>query len=270
MSPDPERAGRMALILRARAIRVAALQDTAFRAIVFSLASASAVAFTTVAAMAVALSIHPTPLRAHEIITTRLTWTEQISRIFQSRCIRCHREGGQAPMPLTTYEQVRPWAKAIKYEILSRRMPPWDAVKGYGAFQNDLSLSQDDIAKISSWVEGGAPEGSAVFLPLAPDAESFAEPPEPLADRIRLQATLTLAGGVTAVGIDPENVPEGGSLQATAYRPDGSVEPLIWLRGYRPKWQRAYWFREPLFLPKGTKIMLFPSAKISATLLVTK
>jgi mono/diheme cytochrome c family protein len=221
------------------------------------------------AAALLALSL-PAPGTAHELITTRLTWTEQISRIFHHHCVSCHREGGQAPLPLTSYEQVRPWAKAIKYAILSRSMPPWDAVKGYGAFQNDLSLSQDDIAKISSWVEGGAPEGNAAFLPVVPAEQSLGEPGPPEANARPLPGALILEKDVTALGIQPENVPESGSLQVTAYRPDGSVEPLIWLRGYRRQWRRAYWFREPLALPKGTRILLFPPADVSATLLVAK
>jgi hypothetical protein len=212
----------------------------------------------------------PAPLKAHEIITTRLTWTQQISRIFYHRCVSCHREGGQAPMPLTTYEQVRPWAKAIKYTALSRQMPPWDAVKGYGAFRNDLSLSEEEIAIISSWVEGGAPEGGAVFLPPLPGAEALSEPPQTSAKSIPLSGRMTLDEDLTVAGIEPDNVPDGGSLQATAYRPDGSVEPLIWLRGYQPKWQRRYWFREPLVLPEGTRIVLFPSGPVSANMLVAK
>jgi hypothetical protein len=221
------------------------------------------------AAVLLALLSLPAPAQAHELITTRLTWTEQISRIFHHRCVSCHREGGQAPMPLTSYEQVRPWAKAIKYAILSRSMPPWDAVKGYGAFQNDLSLSQDDIAKISSWVEGGAPEGNDVFLPAGPADPSIGEPEPPEASTLPLAGALILEKDVRALGIQPETVPESGSLQATAYRPDGSVEPLIWLRGYRRKWQRSYWFREPPALPEGTRIVLFPG-KLSATLLIAK
>jgi len=69
---------------------------------------------------------------AHEPITTKLTWTREISRIFYKRCVTCHRAGGKAPMPLVTYEEARPWAKAIKEEVLERRMPPWGAVKGFG------------------------------------------------------------------------------------------------------------------------------------------
>jgi hypothetical protein len=221
----------------------------------------------TAAALLALLSLSA-PAQAHELITTRLTWTEQISRILHHRCVSCHREGGQAPTPLTSYEQVRPWAKAIKYAVLSRSMPPWDAVKGYGVFQNDLSLSQDDIAKISSWVEGGAPEGNAVFLPPVA-VQTLTEPDPPAAAALPLSGTLILDQDVTALGIQPETVPESGSLQATAYRPDGSVEPLIWLRGYRRKWQRSYWFREPLALPRGTRIVLFPG-KLPATLLIAK
>ena len=66
-------------------------------------------------------------------------------------------------MSLMSYEDARPWAKAIKLEVLRRSMPPWGAVKGFGTFENDRSLSLTEVALISSWVEGGAPEGSRLF-----------------------------------------------------------------------------------------------------------
>ena len=59
---------------------------------------------------------------AHDLITTKLTWSAEISRIVLKRCAGCHKEGGTAPMPLTAYEGVRPWAKAIRDEVLSRRI----------------------------------------------------------------------------------------------------------------------------------------------------
>ena len=58
-------------------------------------------------------------------------------------------------MALLDYEQARPWAKAIRDEVLARRMPPWGAVKGYGEFQGDRSLTQDEMNRIAEWVEGG-------------------------------------------------------------------------------------------------------------------
>jgi hypothetical protein len=66
-------------------------------------------------------------LAAHDIITTNLTFTRDISRIFDRHCNICH--GPSSDIPLSTYEQARPWAVAIKEQVLSRAMPPWGAVK---------------------------------------------------------------------------------------------------------------------------------------------
>jgi hypothetical protein len=60
-------------------------------------------------------------------------------------------------MPLTTYEEVRPWARAIKEQVLTRRMPKWHAARGFGAFQNDPTLTPIEQAMIVSWVDGGLP-----------------------------------------------------------------------------------------------------------------
>ena len=62
-------------------------------------------------------------------------------------------------MALTTYKEARPWAVAIKEEILERKMPPWSAASGYGHFANDMSLTAREISLILSWADGGAPSG---------------------------------------------------------------------------------------------------------------
>ena len=62
-------------------------------------------------------------------------------------------------MSLATYEDARPWARAIKEEVMTRRMPKWQAVRGYGDFSNDPSLSAFDIALVVAWADGGAPKG---------------------------------------------------------------------------------------------------------------
>ena len=73
---------------------------------------------------------------------------------------RCHAAGGRGPMSLATYEEARPWARAIKEEVMTRRMPKWHAVRGYGDFSNDPSLSPFEIALIAAWADGGAPRGT--------------------------------------------------------------------------------------------------------------
>ena len=80
----------------------------------------------------------------------------------QRSCQTCHRPGTNAPMSLLTYEDVRPWARAIKNKVTQRLMPPWHIERNVGIqkFKDDPSLSDAEIATIASWVDGGAPNGS--------------------------------------------------------------------------------------------------------------
>jgi hypothetical protein len=106
---------------------------------------------------------------AHEVITTRITFNKEIVRILAKSCMSCHHTGGLAPMPLTNYQEARPWAKAIKEEVLEHRMPPWHSVTGYGEFANDPSLANREIDFITAWVDGGAPKGEDKDLRPLPD-----------------------------------------------------------------------------------------------------
>lgn len=94
-----------------------------------------------------------------------VTFNKDILPIFQKNCQSCHRPGEIGPMPLLTYESTRPWAKAIKLQVLERKMPPWFADPRYGHFQNDRRLSEAEIRKIVAWVDAGAPEGDAKDRP---------------------------------------------------------------------------------------------------------
>jgi hypothetical protein len=96
-----------------------------------------------------------------------VTFTKDIAPIFQRSCENCHRQGGVAPMPLSSYEQVRPWARAIKTRTQQREMPPWFIEKNIGIqkFKDDPSLSDGEIAKIAAWVDAGAPRGNPADMP---------------------------------------------------------------------------------------------------------
>src|SRR5579863_5943461 len=87
--------------------------------------------------------------------------------ILQSRCQECHRPGEIAPMHFLSYAETRPWAKAIREAVLTRKMPPWFADPQFGHFANDRSLSKDEIETFLDWVDGGALEGSHQDAPPA-------------------------------------------------------------------------------------------------------
>ena len=94
-----------------------------------------------------------------------VTFNKDVLPILQKNCQACHRPGEIGPMPLLTYEGVRPWAKAIKAAVATRKMPPWFADPRYGHFMNDRRLSDRDAQKIVGWVDAGAPEGDAKAKP---------------------------------------------------------------------------------------------------------
>jgi len=329
--------------------------------------------------------------------------------VLQRSCLGCHHLGGIA-MSLATYDEARPWAKAIKEELLEKRMPPWHAVKGYGEFRNAPSLTQRDVDVIVNWVEGGAPKGDEKDLPealfsndwqlgkpdlilkpegvskVAADADEYrtfvlatnlkedrwlraidlhpgngsvvhcakfyslrsADGPVPpmtparsesgvssldlrtavvlatwipgqkpialesglaqllpassglavtihyrgageavddssvaglyfaktapqkqlqeiaitkpemlipvAAEPYPIKASFTTQNDIEAIAIRPRVHPLVISLQATARRPDGSEEVLIWTRRYQFDWEPTYHFRRPIALPKGTRI----------------
>jgi hypothetical protein len=208
--------------------------------------------------LATSFLLLPVLAGAHEPITTKLTWTLEISRIVYKHCASCHHEGGAAPMSLVTYDEARPWAKAIRDEVAERRMPPWGAVKGFGQFRDDQSLADPEIEMLVLWVEGGAPKGDDIYLPAVPKfpAVSKSSPPN---RGISVNAETTLPHAITATGIAPREMPAGASMQIIARLPDGSVENLLWLHNTRTEWDRAFYFRQPMILPKGTLIAVHSS-----------
>ena len=102
----------------------------------------------------------------------QVTFTRDIAPVLQRSCQSCHRNGGMAPMSLLTYEEVRPWARAIKQRTSRapndpERMPPWFIEKTVGIqkFKEDISLTDEEIATIGRWVDNGAARGNPSDMP---------------------------------------------------------------------------------------------------------
>jgi len=134
----------------------------------------------------------------------QVTFTKDIAPILQRSCQRCHRPNAVAPMSLTTYEEVRPWARSIKYRTGLRdkpdAMPPWFIDKGVGVqqFKDDISLSDEEVARIAAWVDSGAPRGNPADMP----------PPRTFADASKWQLG------------EPDLIVAGPELEMPAAAPD--------------------------------------------------
>lgn len=118
-------------------------------------------------------------LSVHAEEPPAFTYSEHIAPILNRHCVSCHRPGQVGPMPLTNYQETRPWVKSIKAEVAARTMPPWHADKGDFAFANDRSLTREEIEAIIAWADSGAPQGDPALMPSLPkfnDSWKIGEP----------------------------------------------------------------------------------------------
>lgn len=212
-----------------------------------------------------AWTLLPRAAYPHNPTTTTVLFNREITALLQRKCVQCHADGKMA-MPLVTYAQTRPWAEAIKEETLARRMPPWPAERGFGAFSNDIGLTPREFEFLISWIDGGVPEGTdpaptpvehkdqwtlgppdAVAMPAAAtpiDARSA-----PVLKRLIIDTGLTHDAWVRAIDFRPNpRVARGAFLSVAA---TGQ-----YLGGWTP-WQSS------TELPDGTAFKLPEHARIA-------
>lgn len=136
-----------------------------------------------------------------------VTYSKQISRLLQKRCVECHREGEVAPFALTSYDEVAGWAEMMLEVVEENRMPPWHANPAHGTFANDRSLTKDERELLRAWVQAGAPEGDRADLP---------EPPK-FVDGWRLPVEPDV---VFEMADEPFRVPAEGEVKYKYFRVD--------------------------------------------------
>jgi hypothetical protein len=175
------------------------------------------------------------------------TFTKDVAPILFKNCVGCHRPGEIAPMSLLTYDEARPWAKAIRDEVADGTMPPWHADAPRGTFHNERGLSPAEKDTLARWANGGAPPGDPKDLPAAPlfaDGWSIGKPDAvfEMTEDYKVPAEGTIAYEYFYV---PTNFTEPKWVKAIEVRPGNrSVvhHVLVYYRA-RPDMQRTAVFR---------------------------
>ena len=147
---------------------------------------------------------------------SEVTYSNQIARVFQARCVQCHREGEIAPFSLSGYEEIVGWAPMIDEVVRENRMPPWHADEKFGHFSNDSRLSQEEKQLIATWVANGAPQGDPRDLPAPRQFTSGWQISPP--DRI------------VAMGDKPFTVPAEGKVEYQYFTVDPGFTEDVWVR----------------------------------------
>jgi hypothetical protein len=149
---------------------------------------------------------------------SEVTYSKQIARIFQNRCVECHRPGQIGPFALETYEDAVGWAEMIEEVVRDGRMPPWHPEAGIGHFRNDLSLAAEEKELIYKWVAAGAPQGDPKDLP---EPKKFAS------------GKWMIPGGPDAVFYmteEPVDVPAEGTVEYRYYVVDPGFKEDKWVK----------------------------------------
>ena len=155
-----------------------------------------------------------------------VTWSNQIVRIFNKRCVECHRAGQVAPFALNTYDDVIGWEDTILEVIADNRMPPWLANPKHGSFANDARMTDEEKELIRTWVDNGMPQGDTSQLPEPPkfaDGWRMAEPDQVI--KIRDEPFRVPAEGVVDYQyftVDPDWT-EDKYVCAAEARPDNAA-----------------------------------------------
>jgi hypothetical protein len=168
----------------------------------------------------------------------QVTFSKDVAPIVQAKCQECHQPNSIAPMSLITYQDVRPWARSIKERVAARQMPPWhiDRSVGVQKFKNDISLTDEQLATIVAWVDGGALQGDPKDLP----------PPKPLVTDNEWKAVRDGFG-------PPDLVVKSSEYTMPAVHQDVWYRPMSDIPLTEPRWVRMVEIR-PISL-KARKVV---------------
>jgi hypothetical protein len=212
-----------------------------------------------------------TRMAAHKGITSKYTYNEHVFPIVHGRCGRCHVEGGVAPMSLMTYKDARPWAEAIRLELMAGHMPPWSAEEGPLPLRTAHGLTAFELDVLMTWASGGTPEGDRAPAAstvssdrrwaLGPPDLELALPSSTIpADRMEARAAFTvrLPPGVSrlrAVDFQPGNpaIVRGAEVTLAGTEPPRVL--TLWLPG-----------EDPVPLPTGSAFVLPAGSELRVSL----
>lgn len=206
---------------------------------------------TAIGVVSLMLVITAAPVRTDDPVSSSVRFNREIIRIFDRKCLSCHAPGGIA-MSLATYRDARPWARAIREEIVEQRMPPWSAARGYARFQDDIGLTPRELSTILTWADGGVPRGDESDLPMPAHGTAVRTPDEPdhrvaiptqslpgdaedVVRRVTVDIGLTSDRWVRKVEVRPG---DRGVLRAAFVSVIQAGQPPVWAGAWTP-WKSA-------------------------------
>lgn len=143
-----------------------------------------------------------------------LSYVKDIAPILKSRCVSCHTKGGLGPFPMSNFKKVKGWSEMMAEVVLTKQMPPWHADPHIGEFENDESITPEEVHKLVSWVKSGSPRG---------------EGEDPLASYTPTLPTWTLGEPTKVVTLPEQKVAAEGVFDYRYVTLDNPFDEDVWL-----------------------------------------
>jgi hypothetical protein len=156
---------------------------------------------------------------AEPAASAKPSFTKDVAPILQEKCQECHRAGQMAPMSLMTYEEVRPWAKAIRENVAAAKMPPYFADKASLPMKHDMSLTPEQKTMLLAWIDGGTPRGNPKDMP------------EPRAFDEGVGGWRLGKPDVVLQPLEAFQVPPGGGDLYQCFQVPFGIDHELWLKG---------------------------------------
>lgn len=192
------------------------------------------------------------------------TFTKDVAPILFKNCVGCHRPGEIAPMSLLTYEDARPWAKAIRDEVSDGEMPPWHADAPRGTFHNERILTAAEKDTLVKWANGGAPKGEPKDMPPVPRFTDGWQVGKPdvvfeMAEEYKIPAEGTIQYEYFYI---PTNFTEAKWVKSIEIRPSNRsvVHHVLMFYRAKPDLQRT-----PVFRPTNREHMRMPEPRVAGS-----
>ena len=206
-----------------------------------------------------------------------VTYCNQVSKLFQSNCVECHRPGQIGPFALQDYDEAKGWAEMIVEVVNNGRMPPWHATDEHLEFRNARKLSTADKKILRDWLAQGTPYGDANELPKKrsyPTGWQLPQAPDAVVEMSQQPFTVPADGTVeyqyfvvdpgfeedkwvTAASVLPGNFAVVHHCIVFVRPPDGSdFDGIGWLAAYVPGMGPALF--KPNYarrIPAGSKLV---------------
>lgn len=147
-----------------------------------------------------------------------ISYEKEVAPLLVEKCMKCHVSGGIAPWAMKDYETIFGWSNMMREVLRTKRMPPWQADPHYGLWEQDLSLSKEELQTLVHWIDAGAKKDGTT---------------DPLAEYKAVAPKWDQGEPDMVIQLNNEEIPATGVIDYRYQEFDVEMDKDIWATGFQ-------------------------------------